>query len=47
LALAHEALRARRIVPEVGRLRLAVELFQPQLCLIGVKDTSAAKTAIL
>ena len=47
LALAHQALGAKRIVPEAGRLRLAVELAQPRLCLFGVKDTSGAKTGIL
>jgi len=40
LALAHEALRALRVVPEIRRFRRAIELVQPRPCLIGVKDAS-------
>ena len=47
LALAHQALRAARVVPEVGGFRLAVELGQPRLCLVGVKDASVARTGTL
>jgi hypothetical protein len=40
LALAHQALRAALIVPEIRCFRLAVERYQPRARLVRVKDAS-------
>jgi hypothetical protein len=41
-ALLHHALRARSIVPEGGILGLSVQLSQPRLGFVEVKDASSA-----
>jgi hypothetical protein len=41
-ALLHHALGARGVVPKIGVLGLRVELGQPRLRLVEVKDASSA-----
>jgi hypothetical protein len=40
LTLAHQALRAALVVPEIRRFRLAVERYEPRTRLVRVKDAS-------
>jgi hypothetical protein len=47
LSLAHQALRAAAVAPEIRGLGLAIKLSQPLPRAIGVKDASAAKPGIL
>ena len=41
-ALLHHALRARRVVPEIGVFGLGIQLGEARLGLVEVKDASSA-----
>jgi hypothetical protein len=45
VALAHDVARLVGIVPEIGRFRAGVQVVEPGLCSIPVKDASSAGSA--